>query len=388
LEGRFLKRLAVLGSTGSIGQQTLDVVAHHRDRFRIVALAAGFNLDLARQQALAHRPALISMATVELADRLRADVPDIIKVVHGEEGLIEVATHHEADFVVSALVGSMGLRPTLAAIAAGKTIGLANKETLISAGHIVQDYLQRHNVRLLPIDSEHSAIFQCLNGERQSEVQRMILTASGGSFRDLRRDQLEHVTVTQALNHPNWSMGAKITIDSATMVNKGLEIIEAHWLFSMPYDKIEIVIHPESIIHSMVEFCDRSIIAQIGHHDMRIPIQYALSWPDRIAGVCESLDFTKLNGLHFRELDTERYPCVEYAYECGRLGGSAPTVFNAANEIAVARFLRGEIRFLEIERIIENVIHSHQPTSNPDLEEIFYWDAWARSIAQQYTALI
>jgi 1-deoxy-D-xylulose-5-phosphate reductoisomerase len=383
-----LKQLAILGSTGSIGQQTLDVVAQHRDRFRVVALAAGFNLDLARQQALLHRPSLLSVATADLADRLRAELPASVKVVHGVEGLLEVAAHHEANFVVSALVGSMGLRPTLAAIAAGKTVGLANKETLISAGHIVKDYLHRYKVRLLPIDSEHSALFQCLNGERQAEVSRMILTASGGSFRDLRRDQLEHVTVAQALAHPNWSMGAKITIDSATMVNKGLEVIEAHWLFDMPYDKIEILIHPESIIHSMVEFCDRSIIAQIGHHDMRIPIQYALSWPDRISGVCEPLDFTKLNGLHFRELDTARYPCVTYAYECGRKGGSAPTVFNAANEVAVARFLNGEIRFLEIERIIESVINCHEPTSDPELEEIFYWDEWARSKAQHYTALI
>jgi 1-deoxy-D-xylulose-5-phosphate reductoisomerase len=380
-----MKKLAILGSTGSIGRQTLDIVAHHPQQFDVVSIAAGHNIDLARQQALQFKPQLVSVATRELAQQLRADLPASIKISFGPEGLLEVASYHEASFVVSALVGSMGLEPTLAAISAGKTIGLANKETLISAGHLVKQSLEKHNVQLLPIDSEHSALFQCLNGEQHKEISRLILTASGGSFRHLDRNQLQNVTVEQALNHPNWSMGAKITIDSATMVNKGLEIIEAHWLFSMPYDQIEVIIHPESIIHSMVEFVDRSIIAQIGHHDMRIPIQYALTWPDRIESPCERLDFAKLGSLHFRELDTKRYPCVQYAYECGKLGGTAPTVFNAANEIAVARFLAGEIRFLQIEDIIYDAISKHTSKQNPDLQEILYWDAWARSTAQQYT---
>jgi 1-deoxy-D-xylulose-5-phosphate reductoisomerase len=379
------KKLAILGSTGSIGRQTLDIVAHHPQHFQVVALAAGQNIDLARQQALQFQPKLMSVATKELADRLRTELPSSVKIAYGAEGLLHVASHIEANYVVNALVGSMGLEPTLTAIAAGKTIGLANKETLITAGHIVNDQLKKHGVKLLPIDSEHSALFQCLNGEQRKEVSRLILTASGGSFRHLDRHQLQDVTVEQALNHPNWSMGAKITIDSATMVNKGLEIIEAHWLFDMPYDSIEVVIHPESIVHSLVEFVDRSIIAQIGHHDMRIPIQYALTWPDRFVSPCERLELAKLGALHFRELDTNRYPCVQYAYECGKLGGSAPTVFNAANEVAVARFLSGEIRFLQIEDIIYETISQHQVVDNPDLQEILHWDAWARLTAQQYT---
>ncbi len=380
------KKLAILGSTGSIGRQTLDIVAHHPQHFQVVALAAGQNIDMARQQALHFHPQIVSVATKELAEQLRSDLPASIKITYGSEGLLDVASHFEANYVVNALVGSMGLEPTLAAIGAGKTIGLANKETLISAGHLVNESLKKHGVKLLPIDSEHSALFQCLNGEQHKEVSRLILTASGGSFRHLERDQLQNVTVEQALNHPNWSMGAKITIDSATMVNKGLEIIEAHWLFSMPYEQIEVVIHPESIVHSLVEFVDRSIIAQIGHHDMRIPIQYALTWPDRIESHCERLELAKLGALHFRELDMKRYPCVQYAYECGKLGGSAPTVFNAANEVAVSRFLAGEIRFLQIEDIIYDTISQHQAVHNPDLQEILHWDAWARLTAQQYTA--
>ena len=380
------KKLAILGSTGSIGQQTLDIVQFHPDRFEVVAIAAGRNIDLARQQALQFRPKLVSVADDQLAQQLRIDLPDSIRVISGMSGIIEVATHIDVNFVVNALVGSMGLQPTLAAIRAGKTIGLANKETLISAGHLVKQALEQYKVQLLPIDSEHSAIFQCLNGEQRRHVNKIILTASGGSFRNLNRDQLHDVTVDQALQHPNWSMGAKITIDSATMVNKGLEIIEAHWLFDMPYEQIEVIIHPESIVHSMVEFEDRSIIAQLGHHDMRIPIQYALTWPERFQSPTESLNFAQVGHLQFRALDFQRSPCVKYAYTAGQLGGTAPTVFNAANEIAVDRFIKGEIRFLNIEDIIEHTMNIHQPVQNPNLEEILYWDEWARNTARQYTA--
>jgi 1-deoxy-D-xylulose-5-phosphate reductoisomerase len=364
----------------------LEIVDYHRENLQVVAISAGQNLDLARAQALKFKPSIVSVADRQLAERLRPDLPSDIKIVFGAEGLHEVAAASDADFVVNALVGSMGLEPTLTAIRSGKTIGLANKETLITAGHLVTSLLSEHDVRLLPIDSEHSAIFQCLNGERASEVDRIILTASGGSFRDLQRHQLRDVTVEQALQHPNWSMGAKITIDSATMVNKGLEIIEAHWLFSMPYEQIDVIIHPESIVHSMVEFKDRSVIAQVGHHDMRIPIQYAISWPERVNSPSERLELSKIGTLNFRELDMERYPCVKYAYQCGKMGGTATTVFNAANEIAVARFLKGEIRFLQIEEIIYETINKHQTIQNPDLQEILFWDRWARDTAQQYTA--
>jgi 1-deoxy-D-xylulose-5-phosphate reductoisomerase len=380
------KKISILGSTGSIGRQTLDIVDHHPHQFEIIALAAGHNLDVVRKQALQYKPKLISVATEEDARTLRSELSSAIKIVSGQSGLLEVAAHSESNFVVNSLVGSMGLEPTLIAIRNQKTIGLANKETLISAGHLVKQALLEYNVKLLPIDSEHSAIFQCLNGEKNDEIKRLILTASGGSFRDFTREQLKNVSVEQALNHPNWSMGAKITIDSATMANKGLEIIEAHWLFDIPYEKIDVIIHPESIVHSMVEFKDKSFIAQLGDHDMRIPIQYALTWPNRLDTPSKPLDLAKIGSLHFRELNMERYPCVKFAYECGKIGGTAPTVFNAANEVAVARFLKGAIHFLQIEDIIEDVLSKHEVQTNPDLEEIISWDQWARSIAEHYTA--
>lgn len=375
------KSIAILGSTGSIGTQTLDVVAQHPDQFRVEALAGGSNIQLLLEQIHQFKPKKVSISTKALADELKLSVPAGVEVYYGDEGLREVAAGTDANFVVTAVVGSQGLRPTLDAIEAGKTIGLANKETLISAGHIVTEAARKHGVSLLPIDSEHSAIFQCLNGERRADVRKLVITASGGSFRDRTREQLVGVTVEEALKHPNWSMGAKITIDSATMMNKGLEVIEAHWLFNMPFDDIEVIIHPESIIHSYVEFVDHSIIAQLGNPDMRVPIQYALTYPHRMANNSASLDLAQIGKLHFRPMDMKRFPCLQMAYDCGRAGGTATTVFNAANEVAVARFLEGAISFLAIEDVIEQTINQHEIIANPDLETIMQADGWARSVA-------
>ncbi|MGM1045251.1 MAG: 1-deoxy-D-xylulose-5-phosphate reductoisomerase [Bacillota bacterium] len=376
-----MKKISVLGSTGSIGTQTLDVVSKYRDQFQIEGLAAGSNVDLLIQQCKEFKPKKISVATKELAERIRPFLPEGTQLFFGREGLIEVAAGTDADIVVTAVVGSMGLPSTLAAIEAGKTIGLANKETLVTAGHLVTALAQAKGVDLIPIDSEHSAIFQCLNGERRQDVEFITITASGGSFRDLNREQLKNVTVEDALKHPNWSMGAKITIDSATMVNKGLEVIEAHWLFGLPYEQIQVLLHPESIIHSFVQYRDSSIIAQLGNPDMRVPIQYALTYPERWPSPSPTLSLAEAGKLQFREMDFERFPCLRLAYECGKMGGTATTVFNAANEMAVARFLRKEISFLQIEAIIEKVLNEHQNTPEPALELIEESDKLARELA-------
>ncbi|HTG67779.1 MAG TPA: 1-deoxy-D-xylulose-5-phosphate reductoisomerase [Candidatus Udaeobacter sp.] len=377
-----MKKISILGSTGSIGTQTLDIVAHDPDRYKVVGLSAGANVDLIIEQAKRFKPALVSVATKEAADAARPHMPSGTRMVYGEEGLIEVAAGTDADIVVTAIMGSRGLPATLAAIDAGKTIGLANKETLVTAGHIVMDRARQRGVSILPIDSEHSAIFQCLNGENRQSIKQITLTASGGSFRDRTREQLEGVTVAEALNHPNWSMGAKITIDSATMVNKGLEVIEARWLFDVTYDQIDVIIHPESIIHSYVEFTDHSIIAQLGLPDMRVPIQYALSYPERNVTPTGRLNLAQIGKLNFREMDFARYPCLRLAFECGRQGQSSPAVFNAANEVAVARFLKGEITFLDIERILETVVGRHEASDINDLQMIAEVDAWARQLAE------
>ncbi len=376
-----MKKIAILGSTGSIGTQTLDVVRAHPEQFAVEGIAAGSNIDLVTEQALEFRPRLVSVANRELAEQLRSRLPQEIAVHYGDEGLIEVAAGTDADTVVTAVMGSMGLPSTLAAIDAGKTIGLANKETLVTAGHIVTERARQKGVALLPIDSEHSALFQSLNGEPRERIAELTLTASGGSFRDRTREQLRDVTVADALKHPNWSMGAKITIDSATMANKGLEVIEAHWLFDMPYDRISVVLHPESIIHSYVEFVDTSIIAQLGNPDMRVPIQYALTYPDRQPSPSTRLSLAKIGQLTFREMDEQRFPCLRMAFESGRLGGTAPTVFNAANEIAVARFLKGEIAFLTIEDIIADALEQHETIAAPDLETIHEVDRLTRARA-------
>ncbi|NHN28346.1 1-deoxy-D-xylulose-5-phosphate reductoisomerase [Paenibacillus agricola] len=379
-----MKRITILGSTGSVGTQTLDVISHYPELYKIEALAGGRNIALLVEQIKQFKPGKVSVASKALADELKTYINADTEVFYGDEGLLEVAAGTNADYVVNALVGSQGLRPTLAAIEAGKDIGLANKETLVSAGHLVTNLVKRCGVKLFPIDSEHSAIFQCLNGEAHQDINQITLTASGGSFRDRTREQLEGVTVEQALQHPNWSMGPKITIDSATMVNKGLEVIEAHWLFQIAYSQIKVVIHPESIIHSFVEFADHSIIAQLGSPDMRIPIQYALTYPNRLKTPASRLDLTQVGQLNFRDMDYGRFPCLRMAYESGIAGGTAPTVYNAANEIAVQRFLSGAITFLEIEQIIEAALDQHSVIAEPDLDEIMATDAWARATALQY----
>ena len=376
-----MKRISILGSTGSIGTQTLDVVSMHPEAFEVDGLAAGNNIALLLEQVRRFNPRRVSVSTPELAREIRSSLPAGVELYSGSEGLVEIAAGGDAETVVTALVGSVGLQSTLAAIEAGRHIGLANKETLVTAGHLVTELAGRKGVKLLPVDSEHSAIFQCLNGENSEDVASITVTASGGSFRDYTREQLTNVTVEDALRHPNWSMGAKITIDSATMVNKGLEVIEAHHLFGLPYEQINVVLHPESIIHSYVEFQDSSIIDQLGTPDMRVPIQYALTYPDRWQSPAERLSLPKVGSLTFREMDYVRFPALKMAIDCGKIGGTAPTAFNAANEVAVARFLRGEIPFLQIEEIIYGVLQRHKNEAYPNLEQIQFCDTLTRKLA-------
>lgn len=359
-----------MGATGSIGTQTLDIIREHPSEFRVTAISVGKNIDLARKFIVEFQPELVSVQDYQDCHTLKAEFPNI-KFTFGQEGLIEAAVYEKADILVNAVIGSVGLNPTLQAIESGKIIAIANKETLVTAGHLVIDAAKRNNVPLLPVDSEHSAIFQALQGEKEKNIERLILTASGGSFRERTRQELKNVTVEQALNHPNWSMGAKITIDSASMMNKGLEVIEAHWLFNMPYEKIDVLLHKESIIHSMVEFHDSSIIAQLGTPDMRVPIQFALTYPDRLAlPTSKRLDLASIGKLHFQEMDVARFRCLGFAYEAGKKGGSMPTVLNAANEVAVAAFLAGKIHFLQIEDLIEKALTTHQIVDHPSLAAI------------------
>lgn len=365
-----MKYISLLGATGSIGTQTLDVIKSHPDMFQLVAFSSGRNIELTKKIIQEYRPSLVSVADKRDYELLKQSFP-AVQFSYGMEGLIEVAVFDKADILVNAVIGSVGLHPTLQAIEAKKIIAIANKETLVTAGHIVMEAAAKYNVPVLPVDSEHSAIFQCLQGENQRNIERLIITASGGSFRDLSRTELEQVTVEDALNHPNWSMGAKITIDSATMMNKGLEVIEAHWLFGLPYEKIDVLLHKESIIHSMVEFHDSSVIAQLGTPDMRIPIQYALSYPERLhTANGQRLDLATIGKLHFQQMDMERFKCLHFAYEAGKAGGTLPTVLNAANEVAVQKFLNKEISFLQIEELIEKALNSHQNILNPSLEVI------------------
>jgi 1-deoxy-D-xylulose-5-phosphate reductoisomerase len=365
-----LKLISLLGATGSIGQQTLDVIGHHPEEFKLVAMSIGKNIDLGRKIIVEHKPELVATGEKKGYETLKAEFPTI-QFTYGEEGLTEVATYGKSQILVNAVLGSIGLYPTLQAIEAKKTIAIANKETLVTAGHLVMEAAERNNVSLLPVDSEHSAIFQALQGEHPKNIERLILTASGGSFRDKSRGELEGVTVKEALNHPNWSMGAKITIDSATMMNKGLEVIEAHWLFSMPYEKISVLMHKESIIHSMIEFHDSSIMAQLGNPDMRVPIQYALTYPDRLPlQATKRLNLSEIATLHFQEMDLNRFRCLAFAYEAGKKGGTLPSVLNAANEEAVSAFLKGKIKFLEIEELIEKALLAHDNIFNPSLATI------------------
>ncbi len=377
-----MKHIALLGATGSIGQQTLDVIRLHPERFRLVSMSVGRNIEEAKKIIREFSPKMVSVLKKDDRDALKLEF-DHISFVYGEEGLIESAVHPDAEVVVTAVVGSVGLIPTLEAIRLGKTIALANKETLVTAGHIVMEEAAKHGVSILPVDSEHSAIYQCLQGEKEQTIERLILTASGGSFRDKRREELEGVTVSQALNHPNWSMGAKITIDSATMMNKGLEVIEAHWLFNMPYEKIDVVLHKESIIHSMVEFQDTSVIAQLGTPDMRVPIQYALTYPDRIMlPHTKRLNLWEMGTLHFTKMDFDRFRCLAFAFEAGKQGGTMPTVLNAANEEAVAAFLNGKLTFLQIEDVLQRAMEAHTIIQNPCLDTIKEVDSKTRDFVK------
>ncbi|WP_294579265.1 1-deoxy-D-xylulose-5-phosphate reductoisomerase [uncultured Thomasclavelia sp.] len=374
-----MKKITVLGVTGSIGTQTVDVVYHHQDKFEIVAMSAGYNIKKVEEILNLIKVKNVCVVKQEDATYLQEKYPDI-NVYYGEDGLVRIATLDEVDVVLNAIVGFAGLLPTIEAIKAKKDIALANKETLVVAGHIITKLVKENNVHLLPVDSEHSAIFQSLNGEKHSQIKKIILTASGGSFRDKTREELVGVSVQEALNHPNWSMGAKITIDSATLFNKGLEVIEAKWLFDVSYDQIEVLIHPESIIHSMVEFVDTSVIGQLGNPDMRLPIQYALTYPDRDVLVNgESLDLAKIATLNFKKPDFNRFRALEMAYQAGRTGGSMPCVLNGANEQANALFRENKIEFLQIEDLVAKALKAHNLVENPTLEQLIEIDAWARN---------
>ncbi|MCM3315849.1 1-deoxy-D-xylulose-5-phosphate reductoisomerase [Rummeliibacillus stabekisii] len=377
-----MKRISLLGATGSIGLQTLDIVREHPDQFSIVAFAAGKNIELTKEIIKEFKPKLVSVQLEEDAQKLAKEFSDS-EFTYGPQGLIDVATYTDSDILLNAVLGSIGLEATLAAIQQRKMIAIANKETLVTAGHLVMSEAKKYGAPILPVDSEHSALWQSMQGENPKTVSRLILTASGGSFRDQTRDELANVTVKEALNHPNWSMGAKITIDSATLMNKGLEVIEAAVLYDMPYDKIDVLIHRESIIHSMVEYHDTSVMAQLGTPDMRTPIQYALSYPDRLPrSNAERLDLAKISQLHFENVDLKRFRCLDFAYQAGRMGGSILTVMNAANEAAVGAFLQGKIKFLEIEDIIDRMMNQHENISNPDLETILQVDKETRKTIQ------
>lgn len=367
-----MKKVAILGSTGSIGTQTLDVIRKNND-LELVAISAGSNINLLEQQIREFHPVVAAVWSEENANLLKTAIADVVpacKIVSGMDGLLEVATVSESDILITAIVGMIGIKPTIAAIHAGKDIGLANKETLVTAGHIIMPLAKEKNVSILPVDSEHSAIFQCLNGERQNHLKKILLTASGGPFRGMSKEDLECVTLEMALKHPNWSMGKKITIDSATMVNKGLEVIEAKWLFQVEPEQIEVVVQPQSIIHSMVEFDDGAVIAQLGTPDMRLPIQYALYYPKRVYLDGAKLDFSKLSEITFQKPDMDTFLGLRYAYDAIAKGGSMPTVLNAANELAVAKFLNKKIKFLEIYEIIDFCMKQHQTIPNPSVEEI------------------
>lgn len=365
-----MKRIAILGSTGSIGTQTLEVVRANGD-IQVVSLAAGSNIVRLEEQIREFSPKVVCVWQEEQARELKRRVADLpVKIVSGMEGLLEAATVPEAEIVVTAVVGMIGIRPTMAAMEAGKDIALANKETLVTAGHLIMPLARKRNVRILPVDSEHSAIFQCLNGEDKRRVSRILLTASGGPFRGRTREQMRHIGVEDALKHPNWAMGRKITIDSSTMVNKGLEVMEARWLFEVGLESIQVVVQPQSIIHSMVEFVDGAVMAQLGTPDMKLPIQYALYYPSRRPLGGGRLDFAALSQITFEAPDTVNFPGLALAYRVGKQGGTAPTVYNAANEMAVRLFLEKKIGYLEITDIIEAAVEEIPFREDPGLEEI------------------
>ncbi|EUJ46330.1 1-deoxy-D-xylulose-5-phosphate reductoisomerase [Listeria riparia] len=374
-----MRKINLLGATGSVGSQTLEIVREHPELFQVVALSFGRNMKLGTAVIEEFKPELVSVELRRDYEKLKLEFPSL-KVYYGAMGLQEVATYAHGDILINAVMGSVGLQPTLDAIAAGKEIAIANKETLVTAGHLVMRAAKEKGVRIVPVDSEHSAIYQCLQGENPDNISKLIVTASGGSFRDRTREQLRNVTVAEALTHPNWSMGNKITIDSATMFNKGLEVIEAHWLFDLDYDDIDVVVHRESVVHSMVAFKDGSHIAQLGLPDMRVPIQYALTHPERATiSFSKPFDITEFGALHFDKMDFHRFPALKLAYTAGKIGGTMPSVLNAANEIAVAGFLNGQVAFQDIEALVENAMNRHETIANPDLETIFQVDQETRA---------
>jgi 1-deoxy-D-xylulose-5-phosphate reductoisomerase len=380
-----MKAISILGSTGSVGVTTLDVVSRFSDRFRVAAMAAGSNLDLLAEQVKKFHPELVSVATPELARELAPRIKnERATIVHGLEGAVAVATHHDAQLVMSALVGAMGLQPTLAAIKAGKDIAFANKEVLVIAGELITAAVREHAVRLLPVDSEHNAIFQCLEGRGRASLRRIILTASGGPFRELPADNFASITIEQALKHPTWKMGSKITIDSATLMNKGLEVIEARWLFDLSATEVSVVIHPQSVIHSMVEMIDGSVIAEMAIPDMAIPVAYALAYPDRLAMThLKPLSLAENSRLTFEEPDLSRFPCLGLAYDALAAGHTMPACLNAANEELVAGFLAGRVRFVDIPRHIETVMRRHANSAARTIEDLLETDGWARAAARE-----
>lgn len=379
-----MKRITILGSTGSIGRNALDIISRHRDRFKVVALTAGKNINLLERQISMFSPEVVAVASdkaaIELKERLGRRYASI-SVLSGSEGVAEVAGYKNSDFVLSAIVGAAGLIPTLSAIRSKKTIGLANKETFVMAGRIVINEAKRYRVKILPVDSEHSAIFQCIEGHKKSEVKRIILTASGGPFMGRKLEDLNVMKPKDALNHPSWRMGKKISIDSATLMNKGFEMIEAHYLFGLPPERIDVLIHPQSIVHSIVEFSDGSCLAQLSMPDMKGPIAYAFSYPERLPDVMQNLHLEKVERLVFKKPDNRCFPCLSYAYEAIKIGGTMPSVLNAANEVAVGAFLRNKIRFTDIPRVIKETMKEHKTLSDADLNTIIEADAWARKKA-------
>ena len=382
-----MKKVAILGSTGSVGVNTLEVMRHFPGCFQVTGLGAGRNIDLLREQALEFRPKKVSVAEPSLAEQLQRDLKsEGIEVGCGEAGLNEISSDSETDLVVSAMVGAAGFIPTLRAISCGKDVALANKETLVVAGPIIAGEAANKKARLLPIDSEHSAIWQCLEGQRKEAVRKLILTASGGPF--LRRDisSFESITIDEALDHPNWRMGKKITIDSATLMNKGLEMIEAHYLFDEPASKLDVIIHPQSVVHSMVEFVDGSVIAQMGTADMRIPIQLALTYPERWENSWPSINLRQIGSLEFYEPDLQKFPCLKLAKDALDLGGSMTAVLNAANEVAVESFLAGKISFSLIPHVVQSTMEKHETRANPGMEDVLEADRWARERANRSVA--
>ena len=375
-----MKKISILGSTGSIGISALDVIEKNLERFQVEALAAGENIKLLKKQIEKFKPKVVAVSTKESALKLRKalNAKSKVKIFYDKEGLKEIASFSSTDIVISAISGSAGLIPTLAAIEAGKDIALANKETMVMAGEIVTEMAIKKRVKIIPVDSEHSAIFQCLEGHKRQNLRRIILTASGGPFLNFTGNQLKEVSLSQTLRHPNWKMGNKITIDSASMMNKGLEVIEARWLFNLDISDIDVLIHPQSIVHSLVEFIDGAFLAQMSIPDMKIPITYALTYPERIMNDLPSLNFIKTGKLEFLKPDIKKFPCLSLAYAAGLCGGTAPVVLNAADEVAVTAFIEKKIRFIDLPKIIEKILVLHNSINNPSLHDILQADLWAR----------